>query len=93
LEAVNQKNKLPLTGSNLNELTQSLLARRTNRNDNILKQVSQLQKEKYSLTEEDKFRNNQLITLTSKNFAGQVVLQDENLVYASIFATEKNLPF
>jgi hypothetical protein len=76
----------PLTGKSLAELRQALVTEHQESQATLLKALQSATSEKANTVEEERFLTQKLYTLDSKSFLGQIVRNDDHLVYASIFA-------
>ncbi|MBD2741539.1 DUF6569 family protein [Coleofasciculus sp. FACHB-1120] len=77
---------LPFAASNLQELRQQLHKSRQEKQLQVSNWLSQTPAEKFQLKEEERFLSLRLHTCKEKNFAGQLVEESGQLVYASLFA-------
>jgi hypothetical protein len=77
---------VPFVAKDLTQLREQLLRSRRQRLEGLLNALTQTPAEKWECHEQEKFLEFRLKTLTSQNFAGQLVEEHGKLVYASIFA-------
>lgn len=77
---------VPFPARNLQELRQQLAQSRSDWQAEVSKHLANVPPELFEVTKEEKFLNMKLQTLNSNNFAGQVVSEGQQLVYASVFA-------
>lgn len=80
-----------LCASNLQELREQLNQSRLERQEQVRNWLAQTPAQQFELDEEERFLSFRLHTVTSKNFAGQIVEEEGNLVYASLFAKPRYL--
>ena len=81
----------PFVAGNIEELRQQLIESRAAVRQRLIDNMRNLPPERFKTEEEDRFLELQLSTVTGRNFAGQVVRDDERLVYASLFARRRYL--
>ena len=80
-----------LCASNLQELREQLNQSRLERQERVRNWLAETPAQQFELDEEERFLSLRLHTVTSKNFAGQIVEEEGNLVYASLFAKPRYL--
>ncbi len=76
----------PLDGTSLAELRQALEADRARYREALLHQATTLQPQTMELTREELFLSHELITAEGRDYAGQVVVDEDDVVWASLFA-------
>ncbi|PSB03863.1 hypothetical protein C7B64_06520 [Merismopedia glauca CCAP 1448/3] len=81
----------PFIAQNLQELRQQLSASRSAWEKEVQQNLTKIPPEKFDVTKEEKFLNLNLQTLNGSYFAGQIVQEVQQLVYASIFAKSSYL--
>lgn len=76
----------PLKGSSIAALREALEASRASLQAEVLGALSAVPEQDFALKEEERFLELELGTVEGRDFAGQLVKQSGELVYASIFA-------
>jgi hypothetical protein len=76
----------PFAATTLEELKQELAESRRARTRQLVQVLTDMPSDRFQLQEEERFLDLRLKTAVGRNFAGQVVQEDGQLVYASIFA-------
>jgi hypothetical protein len=76
----------PFAATNLQQLRQELDLSRANWQQQVHRDLAKTPGEKLQLTKTEEFLNLQLQTLTNSYFTGQIVQEEQKLVYASVFA-------
>ena len=79
----------PFAATNLRELREQLQQSRFQLQQQMRNYLEKTPAQKFEIQEEERFLNMRLQTATSRDFAGQFVEEDGELVYASLFATPK----
>lgn len=77
----------PFAATNLRELREQLQQSRLQLQQQVRGYLEKTPAQKFEVREEERFLNMRLQTATSKDFAGQFVEEEGELVYASLFAT------
>ncbi len=78
----------PFKATTLAELRAELIAERTQKHEQLLQAIANTPKEKFKVSETEKFLGLCLKTAIGKNFSGQFVEDKEQLIYASICANK-----
>jgi hypothetical protein len=81
-----QQDLLPFSATNLLELRQQLNQSREEFQAEVQSYLAKTPRDKFQITEEERFLNLRLKTVNGNNFAGQFVEEEGDLVYASLFA-------
>ncbi len=77
---------VPFSATNLAELRQQLVESRQQIYAETQRNLANTPAEKFEVTKQENFLNLRLKTIQGKNFAGEFVEEEGNLVYASVFA-------
>jgi hypothetical protein len=82
----------PFPAQSLLELRRQVAALRKDRQQRMLDLLARTPAERFQRREEERYLDLRLYTIEGKNFAGQHVEQDGEVVYASLFARSAYLP-